>query len=159
MQNATAKVLGVLRRPDSDEFLVQRLDTPQNEPFYRPIGGGVQRGETTADALEREFREELDVTVEAGAVCGTVENVFHWDGERESEIIVLREATFTDASLYERDHFDGIDAGGAVEYDASWRSVTELRAAEDPLYPEGIDAVLDGETSLSGRGHLVSASE
>lgn len=159
MQNATAKVLATLQRPDTDEFLVQRLDIAENEPFSRPIGGGVQRGETTAEALEREFREELDVAVEAGEICGTIENVFYWDGERESEIIVLREAAFTDPNLYERDHFDGIDAGGAVEYDASWRSLAELRADDDPLYPAGIDEILDGETSLRGRGHLVSTPE
>jgi 8-oxo-dGTP pyrophosphatase MutT (NUDIX family) len=155
MSDARATVLGVLPRPDSDELLVQRLDLPVSEPFYRAIGGGIHDGETSAAAVEREFREELGVEVSAGEIVGTVENVFQWDGESQTEVVVLRRVSFEDESLYERDRFHGVDAGGSVEYEATWETLAELRARAEPLYPEGIDAILSGDGG-GGRGHLVS---
>lgn len=144
-------VLGVLRRDDA--YLVQRLTDPAGEAFYRPIGGGMAFGEPSADALEREFREELGVEVVAGPPVGTIENRFTWDGEPDHEVVILREAAFVDGSLYERDRFHGIDAGGAVEYEATWRSLEELVAGPEPFYPEGIARLLDGNGG-EGNGHV-----
>lgn len=149
-------VLGIVRR--DDEYLVQRLTAPDEGDFHRPIGGGVEFGETSGEALEREFREELDVAVSAGPTVGTVENLFTWDGEQQHEVVIARAAEFEDDALYDRDRFDGIDDGGAVEYEATWRTLRDLRAAPEPLYPEKLPGLLEGEAG-TGRGHLSGSRE
>ena len=156
MSEIQTTVLGVVRR--RGEYLVQRLTDPSEGAFYRPIGGGIEFRETSEDALEREFREELGVSVSAGPVVGTMENLFTWDGEPEHELVVLRKAEFADESLYERDRFDGIDAGGTVEYEATWHTLDELAAATEPLYPAGLGAILRGEAG-NGRGHVVGSRD
>jgi 8-oxo-dGTP pyrophosphatase MutT (NUDIX family) len=143
-------VLGILER--DGEYLLQRLTDPGAGDFYRPIGGGIEFGEESGAALEREFREELDVEINAGPTLGTIENRFTWDAEPDHELVVLREATFEDGSLYEREAFSGIDAGGAVEYDAGWFDLGTVQDGPEPLYPEGLVALLDGDGA--GAGHV-----
>ncbi|WP_440988774.1 NUDIX hydrolase [Haloarchaeobius baliensis] len=143
-------VLGILER--DGEYLLQRLTDPGEGAFYRPIGGGIEFGETSAEALEREFREELGVELSAGPTVGTIENRFTWDGEPDHEIVVLREATFEDGLLYEREEFSGVDAGGAVEYDAGWFDLESVQERAEPLYPEGLVALLDSDGA--GAGHV-----
>lgn len=143
-------VLGIVRRGDA--YLVQRLHDPDGDAFYRPIGGGIEHGETSAEALVREFREELDARVEVGPTVGTLENRFRWDGETVHELVVLREADFTDESLTARDRFDGRDDGG-TRYTATWKRLDELANQPEPLYPDGLDALLRNGAG-EGRGHL-----
>lgn len=151
MSEIRVSVLGIIRR--ENEYLVQRLVDPSDGPFYRPIGGGVEFGEATDAALEREFQEELDVTISAGPTVGTLENRFTWKGTPCHELLILREAEFEDESLYEREAFHGIDAGGTVEYDATWKSLEELANAPEPLYPDGLDQLLRGDGG-AGKGHV-----
>lgn len=154
MPDIRAQVLGVLRRPDTGEYLVQRLPGDGTE-FHRFIGGGIHPGEPSSDAVEREFREELDVAVAAGPVSCTVENLFTYDGAPRHELVVVRDVELENQDLYDRDRFHGVDAGGDLEYEAYWRSLGALRAAEEPFYPEGIGQLLakgDGE----GVGHVLS---
>ncbi|WP_338761221.1 NUDIX hydrolase [Bernardetia sp. ABR2-2B] len=39
-------------------------DLEQNKPFFSPIGGGIELGETATDALKREFLEETGLEIE-----------------------------------------------------------------------------------------------
>ncbi|MFC4408115.1 NUDIX hydrolase [Haloarchaeobius iranensis] len=143
-------VLGILER--DGEYLLQRLTDPGEGAFYRPIGGGIEFGEESGAALEREFREELDVEITAGPTLGTIENRFSWDGEPDHELVVLRAAEFADESLYERETFSGVDNGGAVEYDAGWFDLESVQDGPEPLYPEGLVTLLDGDGD--GAGHV-----
>jgi 8-oxo-dGTP diphosphatase len=36
----------------------------QNQPFFAPVGGGIELGETATDALQREFLEETGLEIE-----------------------------------------------------------------------------------------------
>ncbi|QLG60458.1 NUDIX domain-containing protein [Halorarum salinum] len=156
MSSVRATVLGALRRPDTDEYLVQTLPTPAEPGTARRfVGGGIEFGETSDEALEREFREELDVAVEAGPVLGTVENLYRWDGEAGHDLAVVREARFADASPYDRDAFHGVEDDGSFEYGAAWRSLDDLVDSPEPFYPRCVaDLFGDG-----GTGHLVSVAD
>jgi len=149
-------VLGIVCR--GDEYLFQKLTDPSAETFYRPIGGGVQFSEASGEALEREFDEELGISISAGPVVGTIENRFTWDDDSAHEIVILREASFDDDALYKQSSFEGIDAGGTIEYEASWETIEDIVADPKPLYPEGLTRLLrtgDGE----GHGHLDSPAQ
>jgi len=52
---------------DGDTFLIcQRPSHKSNALLWEFVGGKVESGESHADALIRECREELDITVEVG---------------------------------------------------------------------------------------------
>lgn len=149
MSGIDTVAVGLPRRGDA--VLVSQLSTPAGESFYRPIGGTVELGESSGETVEREFDEEVALPVTAGPVIGVIENQFRWDGEHSQEVMLCRAATI-DASVAERDTFEGQDAGGAVQYTATWKTPAALRAASEPVYPEGVLDVL----VTAGVTHVVS---
>jgi ADP-ribose pyrophosphatase YjhB (NUDIX family) len=79
--------VGVPRR--GDEVLLSRLrDEKADETFYRPIGGAVEFGELSDEALVREFREELSVEVEACDLLDTLEDTFTFHSAYCSDVPV-----------------------------------------------------------------------
>jgi 8-oxo-dGTP pyrophosphatase MutT (NUDIX family) len=76
----TQEVLVVVRR--GNEFLVVHR-SPQNEAYWHQIAGGVESGETFAEAAVRELREEtgLDARVDP------LDCPFQYDGIRVETFI------------------------------------------------------------------------
>ncbi|ESP88000.1 NUDIX domain-containing protein [Candidatus Halobonum tyrrellensis] len=161
MSDIRGVALGAVEHPDTGAYLVQRLPGDRDGPhFHRFVGGGIHPGEPSGAALEREFREELGVTVEPGPAVCTVENLFTYEGVPHHEFAVVRVARFADASLYDRERFSGVDTGG-VEYEAYWRTLADLRDGEAPFFPEGVAdplAAHDADDAAPGEGvgHVVS---
>jgi 8-oxo-dGTP pyrophosphatase MutT (NUDIX family) len=52
------------------------LHKNKKDSFWTLIGGRIQLGEDSAQAVKREFEEELGITVEAKRLLWTVENFF-----------------------------------------------------------------------------------
>ncbi|MDY7080760.1 MAG: NUDIX domain-containing protein, partial [Chloroflexota bacterium] len=94
--------LGVVWRDDSI-LVFEGYDHVKNEAFYRPLGGGINFGERSREALRREFREELGVELTDVRYMDTLENIFTCNGQRGHEIILLYEATLADRSFYARE--------------------------------------------------------
>ncbi|MCZ7478375.1 NUDIX domain-containing protein [Micromonospora sp. WMMC273] len=55
--------LAVPRRGE-DVLVFEYHDSTKDETFYRPLGGGLDFGETAEATVRRELREGLDVIVE-----------------------------------------------------------------------------------------------
>lgn len=55
-----------------DRLLLVQCTVPGEPPFWVLPGGGREAGESDAEAVAREVREELGVTVEVGAVLDDV---------------------------------------------------------------------------------------
>ncbi|SHG39316.1 NUDIX domain-containing protein [Halobaculum gomorrense] len=159
MTDIRGAVLGAIRHPDTGEYLVQRLSGTDETHFHRFVGGGIEPGEPSDEALEREFAEELDVTVDAGSPVCTVENLFEFGGESHHEFAVVRAATFADRSLYDRETFSGVDNvdgdGERVEYEAYWRTLADLRDDDAPFFPAGVAEAVERD----GHAHVVSTPD
>jgi ADP-ribose pyrophosphatase YjhB (NUDIX family) len=131
--------LGIFWR--GDELLVSVGHDPvKGERFYRPLGGGILFGERGRDALAREIREEIDAGIEDARFLGSLENLFTYAGQQGHEIILLYEARFVDASLYESHRLTGQDDDG--QFDALWMPLTSFGSGESPLYPDGLVELL-----------------
>ena len=78
-------------------ILVSRgYDSVKDSVYYRPLGGGIEFGERSRDAVVREIREELSAEVRATRILGTRENIFTLDGETGHEILWVYDAEFVD---------------------------------------------------------------
>lgn len=66
----------------ADRILLNRFG---GDSFWALPGGAVELGEFSSDALVREMREELGVTVEIGRLVWMVENLFEYRGTSYTE--------------------------------------------------------------------------
>ena len=126
-----------------DRILVSRdYDSVKQEHYYRPLGGGIEFGETSRDAIIREIREELDAEIENLTCLGALENLFVLEGEPGHEIALVYDATFVDRSIYERDSLIGHEREIGLSFVAEWKSLDELRRDPARLVPEGLAALI-----------------
>ena len=125
----------LLRR--GEEILVhESYDSVKERGFARPLGGGVDFGETSADAAIREIKEELGLDIAEVKLLGIVENIFIYEGEPGHEIVFVYDGRFVDEALYERESLDGVE--GKRSFKAVWRSPEALRHGSHRLVPEEI---------------------
>jgi ADP-ribose pyrophosphatase YjhB (NUDIX family) len=132
--------LGVIWRKNA-LLVFEGHDDIKGETFYRPLGGGIDFGELSEDALVREFREELGGEVVVKELLGVLENVFAWQERPGHEIAFLYAAEFADPSFYERDEMKILDDPAT----ARWVDVEEFKNGSKILYPEGLTALLSPE--------------
>ena len=77
------------------------FDKQKAEHFFRPIGGAVEFGETTTQAIRREVKEELGVEIDGVKRLGVLENLFRYNGKPSHEIVFVFDASFVDNTLYD----------------------------------------------------------
>ena len=130
--------LAIVRR--GDEVLVERgYDDVRREVFYRLPGGGIDFGETGAEAVVRELGEELGADAEVIRYVETVESIFEYRGEPGHEISRFYECRLVTASFYDTDEWDSAEVvgGQALLHRMSWVPVAEVARGRAILYPEG----------------------
>ena len=72
----------------NDTILVcEGYDELKQEYYYRPIGGGIEFGETSKEALIREVQEEINAKIEHVKYLGTIENIFTYNGMPGHEMV------------------------------------------------------------------------
>lgn len=107
----------------------------------RPLGGGVEFGETWQQALTREFREELDIVVTISGAPLVMENIYVHEGEAGHEIVFIADVQFPD------DAFEGqktvkFTEDSGVECIARWFDLNDLDNGEIYLFPTGLKELL-----------------
>src|SRR5512133_1582157 len=64
---------------DQDRILItRRLDGTRFAGLWECPGGKLEAGETQAEGLQREIREELDIEIAVGAICEVVHYRYDW---------------------------------------------------------------------------------
>lgn len=137
---ARIRVIALALIRDGDRlFLSRGYDPATQRRFWRPLGGGVEFGERSAAALQREFREEIDRSIEILAPPILFENVFTFNGRPGHEIILMHEARFEDAAMLSVEPFEFSEPGaGGSTHLVQWVTIERLRSGSEPLYPTGL---------------------
>ena len=137
--------LCVIRR--DDKLLVfEGYDNAKKDHFYRPLGGTIEFGESSAQAAAREMAEELDTEVQNVRWLGVLENIFTVHGQTGHEIVMLYEADFVDEDMYHRNPIWGQEDDGSP-IKAVWKPMDDFKAGRGRLVPEGLLGILEGEST------------
>ena len=123
----------------NDRILVhQGYDELKKEYFYRPLGGGIEFGESSIDTICRELMEELNVEADRDSLkyLGTAENIFEFNGIAGHEIIMIYDGALKDSVLYDQPVIVGKEADEEIR--AVWKSIDEFGEGKAILYPTGL---------------------
>jgi ADP-ribose pyrophosphatase YjhB (NUDIX family) len=133
---------------DTSLLVAHGVDPLDGQPFFRPLGGGLEFGERAIDALRREFVEEIGAELCDERFITVLENLFRYDGQPHHELVFVFEARFKDARLYERAEFEIHEQNMSTT--ASWMPLRELVGGDRPLYPAGLESFLSERASAVG---------
>ncbi len=127
---------------------IDDYDPTKRQRFWVPVGGRVEFGESSRQAIIREIREELGAEITGLELLGVLENLFTFDGGPGHEIIFVYDARFIDSATYESGPLTGVE--GEREFTAHWIDP----AAPDhgqPLYPDGLLSLLGDDEGRESR--------
>ena len=125
---------------DGERILVTEF-REKGRLYYRPLGGTIEFGERGAEAVRREFREEIAAELTEVRYVGMLENIYTNEGVRGHEIALVFDGRLSDASLYEKDVIQGDELG--QPFQAVWKRLDEFGPEKPPVYPEGLIELLD----------------
>ncbi len=118
-------------------LLAEGFDPTKNQHYLMPIGGGVDFGERSEDAIRREVLEEIGHEIQNLRLLQVIENVFTFDGVAGHEIVFVYQADLTESLQGLR----GVESNG-VEFNLRWLSREEIKNLAWPVYPDGLlDAI------------------
>ena len=126
-------VLGLIR--DGNRILLSKgYDPVKQDTFYRALGGGVDFGETSYDALKREFQEEIQAELSNIKYLGCIENLFTYNGQPGHEIVQLYQCDLADPKLYQLEQLEVIEAED--KHLAFWLDIEECKSGKYRVVPE-----------------------
>lgn len=125
--------LGLIRDGDRT-FLSEGYDPVKQQTFYRALGGGVDFGESSYDALKREFMEELQAELKNIKYLGCIENLFTFNGKAGHELLQLYQCDFVDSKFYQLEQIEF--AEGEYKKTALWMDIKQCKSGELRIVPE-----------------------
>ena len=131
--------LGLIKK-DNRVFISQGYDPVKQKTFYRAMGGGVDFGETSLEALKREFQEEIQAKLTNISYLGCLENLFTFNGKQGHELLQVYQCDFVDAKFYELESL--VFAEGKRQKTALWVDIALFKSGELLLVHEPFLALL-----------------
>lgn len=125
--------LGLIKKGDRT-FISQGYDPVKQQTFYRAMGGGVDFGETSFEALQREFQEEIQAELTNIHYLGCIENLFTFNGKQGHEILQIYQCDFVDPKFYQLENL--VFAEGERQKTALWVEISRFKSGELKLVPE-----------------------
>jgi 8-oxo-dGTP pyrophosphatase MutT (NUDIX family) len=108
----------------------------------RPLGGGVEFGESWQAALLREFNEELGVAVSVRGNPSVLENIFVHEDVPGHEVVFIADVDIPGAPFEGQDSINFREDNGMSSV-ARWFDLADLDLDGGPeLYPTGLKALL-----------------
>jgi 8-oxo-dGTP pyrophosphatase MutT (NUDIX family) len=128
---------------NNDQILVaEGYDPVKRQTFYRPLGGGIEFGETSEQTIHRELMEEIGVEVLDLKYLGTLENIFVFNGKPGHELVQVYDGTLKESGLYEQAVIVGREADVEESFQAVWKEISEFVEGKSTLYPVGLLALM-----------------
>jgi ADP-ribose pyrophosphatase YjhB (NUDIX family) len=122
---------------DGDRILVWDDHNPATgEVVAVPLAGGIEFGESGADAIRREIEEEIGATATRVEYLGLLEDIYDWNGRKRHELYLVYEVELADGRFYEAEEIEVDDGDGDV-YPARWRPLSEF-CDSARLVPDGL---------------------
>lgn len=121
-------------------LVYEGFDSVKGIFYYRPLGGGLEPGETSQAAAVREIQEEIGLEITNLRLLGVLENQFRLEGEPRHEIVFVYEGRFRDEQAEQRDEFT-VEEDNGQRMRAVWRGLDSFDA-KHRLVPEGLRALL-----------------
>jgi len=120
-------------------LVAEGYDSVKQQTFYRPLGGGIEFGESSVETICRELLEEINAEVDVKSLkyLGTLENIFTFNGMPGHEIILVYDGALSDSGLYEQAMMGGEEANGQM-IRATWKHIDEFGEGKSILYPTGL---------------------
>lgn len=112
-------------------------DPSKGQTYYRPLGGGIEFGESGEAAVRREIMEELHSEIDELVHLGFLENIFVFNGKPGHEIVMVYDGELSKSKLYEQAEMEVTEANGEVVR-AMWKSLDEFEEGQSILYPTGL---------------------
>ena len=122
---------------DGDRLLVWEDHNPDTaEVVCVPLAGGIEFGESGAEAIARELREEIGATAVRVEYLGTIEDIYDWNGQKRHELYLLYDVELAERDVYAADEVPVVEPDG-TRYVASWRALAAFRR-DARLVPDGL---------------------
>ena len=124
--------LGIAKK-DNKILVGIGYDKVKKQTFYRALGGGIEFGETSKDAIKREFQEEILADITVNDLLGVTENIFTYQGKKGHEIVFIYSIEIPEDTY--KDEYEIDDE--ADEYNAVWVNIDDFKSGKKIIYPEG----------------------
>jgi 8-oxo-dGTP pyrophosphatase MutT (NUDIX family) len=129
-------LVAAIIRDDNRILVWHDLDPSTGDLVAVPIAGGIEFGETSAEAVQREVEEELGCRPARFRLLGVLEDVFEWSGQKRHEVWFVYDIEVSDHSLHEREEIEIVEPNGD-SYSARWRELSEFDGSRR-LVPTGL---------------------
>jgi ADP-ribose pyrophosphatase YjhB (NUDIX family) len=111
-------------------------DPATGEVVCVPLAGGIEFGETGAEAIARELQEEIGRAPAHVAFLGFFEDIFEWNGRRRHELWLVYDVELAGEGVAGLDEVVVQEDDGS-SYVARWRPLDEFRGSAR-LVPDGL---------------------
>jgi 8-oxo-dGTP pyrophosphatase MutT (NUDIX family) len=126
-------VLGLIKT-ETHLLVHTGYDSIKQQCFYRALGGGVEFGEDSREALQREFWEEIQAELTNIQYLGCIENRFVYEGKPGHELVLLYQCDFADPRFYQLPAILGNEGGQA--FTADWIRIDQFKSGALNLVPQ-----------------------
>ena len=141
-QNRIRPIAICVVRHQSRILVFEGYDSVKNEVFYRPLGGSIEFGEHSLNAVKREIKEELGAEICNISFLGSLEIIFEYNGKPRHEFVQVYEADFVEPEFYNRKSLEAFEDDGS-ELKVFWKEIEFFKQGKAPLYPIGLLELLE----------------
>jgi len=113
-------------------LLCKSYDNVKKEIFFRFVGGTVNFGKKSEEALRREIRGELNSEIENLKFITVIENIFTYEGRKKHEICFLYKGDLARKDLYYKNVIPILDHKG---FPAELVPISDILEGKIILYP------------------------